>query len=177
MGREHLADGRTLLEAVKGEIGSRGLDWDFVLENLYVSELADAIVAVHPGWSTSADQARDLLAGAVPGGAPSVPPRDRDCSRRGPTAAFTDPEKLPCALIVLDEMQQYINDDPDRAQQVQLLIEACSQSFGGQVLVVATGQSALSATAVLQKLMDRFTVNVQLSDQDVETVIRKVSNT
>ena len=46
--------------------------------------------------------------------------------------------------------------------------------FQSQVLFVATGQSALTATPTLQKLTDRFSVQVALSDKDVETVVREV---
>ena len=50
----------------------------------------------------------------------------------------------------------------------------CSARFESQVLFVATGQSALTATPTLQKLTDRFAVQVALSDKDVETVVREV---
>ncbi len=82
--------------------------------------------------------------------------------------------KLPLTLIVLDEMQQYINDDNATAYQVQHIVEGCSTRFNSQVLVVATGQAALTANPVLQKLIDRFPVPVALSDTDVETVVREV---
>ena len=86
----------------------------------------------------------------------------------------TTAAKLPLALIVLDEMQQYINDDNEKALNVQDLVEGCSSRFGSQVLIVATGPSALTANPTLQKLIDRFSVTVALSDTDVETVVRKV---
>ena len=41
-------------------------------------------------------------------------------------------------------------------------------------MVVGAGQSALTEMPLLQKLMDRFTIRVPLSDTDVETVTRKV---
>ncbi len=82
--------------------------------------------------------------------------------------------KLPLTLVVLDEMQQYIGDSNDKALDVQLLVEDCSARFQNQVLIVATGQSALTATPTLQKLTDRFAVQVALSDKDVETVVRQV---
>ncbi len=88
--------------------------------------------------------------------------------------ASTTEGKLPLALVVLDELQQYINDDNDRALKVQELVEACSSRFDSQVLIVATGQAALTANPTLQKLIDRFSVTVALSDTDVETVVRKV---
>jgi len=82
--------------------------------------------------------------------------------------------KLPLTLIILDELQQFINDDNKIAEQVQYIAEDCSSRFDSQVLVVATGQSALTANPTLQKLIDRFSVQVALSDTDVETVVRKV---
>jgi hypothetical protein len=82
--------------------------------------------------------------------------------------------KLPLTLVVLDEMQQYINEDNSKALLVQNLVEACSKGFNGQVLIVATGQAALTANPTLQKLVDRFTVQVALSDTDVENVVREV---
>jgi hypothetical protein len=42
------------------------------------------------------------------------------------------------------------------------------------LLFVSTGQNALTGTPLLQKLQGRFTVPVELSDTDVETVIRQV---
>jgi len=41
-------------------------------------------------------------------------------------------------------------------------------------IVVASGQSALAGTQLLQKLLHRFRISVQLSDTDVETVTRKI---
>jgi hypothetical protein len=41
-------------------------------------------------------------------------------------------------------------------------------------LVIGTGQSAIQATPQLQKLQGRFTVRVELSDRDVEHVVREV---
>ena len=82
--------------------------------------------------------------------------------------------KLPLTLVVLDEMQQYIGEDNAKALAVQNIVEGCSARFASQVLVVATGQSDLGATPTLQKLIDRFPVQVALSDNDVETVVREV---
>ena len=77
-----------------------------------------------------------------------------------PTARFP--------LVVLDEMQQYINEDNEKSL-VQNLVEKTS-GFRQQVLIVSTGQAALNANATLQKLSDRFGVWVALADTDVETV-------
>ena len=64
--------------------------------------------------------------------------------------------------------------DNEKALAVQNIVEGCSARFESQVLFVATGQSALTATPTLQKLTDRFAVQVALSDKDVETVVRQV---
>jgi len=163
-----------LLEQVQADIASRGLDWDMVLGNMYVSEFAEAILAVKPGWAPSPDMARQQISNQFP------EPSDISLAETIKTiekilrGVSSKEGKLPCVLVVLDEMQQFINEDPDRAQQVQLLVEACSVNFGGLLTIVATGQAALQSTAVLQKLTDRFTVEVQLSDADVEQVIREV---
>ena len=52
--------------------------------------------------------------------------------------------------------------------------EAVSKQLDSHVMIVGAGQSALTDVPLLQKLMDRFTIRVPLSDADVETVTRKV---
>src|SRR5690606_40665038 len=49
-----------------------------------------------------------------------------------------------------------------------------SKQLDGRVLFVGTGQSALTDTASLQKLMGRFQIKVHLKDNDVEKVVRTV---
>lgn len=82
--------------------------------------------------------------------------------------------ELPCTVLVLDEVQQYINNDPDVALGVQEVIEACQKELDGRVLVVGTGQSALTDTPALQRIMGRFQIKVHLKDNDVEKVVRTV---
>src|SRR5439155_6591446 len=75
---------------------------------------------------------------------------------------------------ILDEAQQYIGDSPDRSTIFTEVVEAVSKQLDSRVMVVAAGQSSLTEVPLLQKLMDRFTIRVPLSDADVETVTRKV---
>jgi hypothetical protein len=84
--------------------------------------------------------------------------------------------ELPLTLVVLDEVQQYIGTDLDKAIMVQEVVETCCKDsrLKSKVLFVATGQSALSGMSHLQLLMGRFQVRVQLEDTDVDAVIRKV---
>lgn len=82
-------------------------------------------------------------------------------------------EKIPCTLIILDEVQQFIGTDADLTFDVQLLAEDLCSRFDGKFLLVGTGQNALTDTKDLQKLMARFRVPVQLTNTDIQTVIRK----
>src|SRR5207245_1056663 len=82
--------------------------------------------------------------------------------------------KLPCTLIILDEVQQYIADDVNRSKAVQDVQEQCCSRLGANLMFVATGQNALSGVPLLQRLQGRFPVTVELQDTDVEQVTREV---
>lgn len=81
--------------------------------------------------------------------------------------------KIPLTVIVLDEVQQFIGTDSDKSIDLQNLAQDICSNFNGKFLLIGTGQNALSETNSLQRLQDRFTVKVSLSDTDVETVTRK----
>ena len=81
--------------------------------------------------------------------------------------------ELPLTLIVLDEVQQFIRQDPSLTLKIQTLAERLASRFNGRVLLVATGQQALSDVQNLQKLLDRFPVQIALGEADVDAVVRK----
>jgi hypothetical protein len=81
--------------------------------------------------------------------------------------------RLPCTIIVLDEVQQFIGTDADLAFDVQLLAEDLVSRFDGKFLLVGTGQNALRDTPILQKLKDRYKKHIQLTNTDIQAVIRK----
>jgi len=81
--------------------------------------------------------------------------------------------KIPLTVVVLDEVQQFIGLDGDKSIDLQNLAQDICSNFDGKFLLIGTGQNALSETNLLQRLQDRFTVKVSLSDTDVETVTRK----
>src|SRR5207247_6026504 len=80
---------------------------------------------------------------------------------------------LPCTLLVVDEIQQFIGEKIQRAMDLQEIAEHCTTKLKQRLLLIGTGQSALNTTPSLQRLQARFAVRVQLSDTDVESVIRK----
>jgi hypothetical protein len=82
-------------------------------------------------------------------------------------------DKIPCTIIILDEVQQFIGQDSNLAFDVQLLAEDLCSRFDGKFLLAGTGQNALTDTPILQKLMARFRISVQLTNTDIQTVIRK----
>jgi N-6 DNA Methylase len=82
--------------------------------------------------------------------------------------------KLPWTLIVLDEVQQYIGDKTERSRAVQDVQEQSCSRLGANVMFVATGQSALSGTPLLQRLSGRIPIPIELQDTDVEQVTREV---
>lgn len=140
------------------------------LKNLYVStHLHDAILKAKPSLARDTIELGDTL--------------EMQFSTKGDitqedfltyfSKAVSGDGEMPVFLLVLDELQQYIADSADRAMRVQEVIESLSKNFDGRVLVIATGQSALSGTPVLSKLLGRFAVQVQLSDSDVEEVLRE----
>src|SRR5262249_35167274 len=86
---------------------------------------------------------------------------------------FGEHGKLPCTLLVVDEIQQFIGEKIQRAMDMQEIAEHCCTKLNQRLLLVGTGQSALNTTPSLQRLQARFAVRVQLPDADVESVIRK----
>jgi hypothetical protein len=77
-------------------------------------------------------------------------------------------------VLVLDEIQQFINQDAQIALDVQEVTEALSKEMDGRLMVVGTGQSALNDSPNLQRLMGRFSVKIHLKDNDVDKVVRTV---
>lgn len=158
------------LDRVRASVEAAGKEFSRELNNLYVSPiLHDALIEVDRGYKDRA-AVRELLK-------QDFPQRD-DIN----TAEFiqlvrevlSEGKQLPCATIVLDEVQQFIGDSSDRATKVVEVAEALCKQLDSRVLLVGAGQTALSATPQLQKLRDRFTIPVELSDADVETVTRRV---
>jgi hypothetical protein len=82
-------------------------------------------------------------------------------------------KQLPLTLVVLDEVQQFIRQDPALTLKIQTIAERLASRFDGRVLLVATGQQALSDVKDLQKLLDRFPVQIALGEADIDAVIRK----
>lgn len=130
--------------------------------------LAEALVAAEPKYANAANAQAAI--------------RDQFKDNNSPTVQdaldlvkqiFGREGQLPCTLLVVDEIQQFIGEKIQRANDVQEIAEHCCTDLGSRLLIVGTGQSALNTTPSLQRLQARFFVRVQLTDTDVESVIRK----
>lgn len=158
-------------EKVKQAVESKGKQFHKELSHLYMSPIiANVLLDAMPELANNEKEVKQLLKAEYP----KVNDVTNDQMVEAITEALTSDDKFPLTLIVLDEVQQYIDKDSSKAYQVQEVTETCSKHFEGKLLFVATGQNALSGTASLSKLMGRFQVPVQLSDVDVESVIRKI---
>ena len=160
-----------IYDQVRAKVEAAGREFRRELNDLYVSPLiAKALLASDSNFAANEKEAKSALRTQFP--------KPKDITTDEFTSALQDTLEvnggIPCTVIILDEVQQYIGDDSGRSFVVQEAVEACSKRFGDCMLLVGTGQTALSGTPALHRLQGRFTVNVELSDNDVETVTRRV---
>lgn len=158
-----------LESAVVKELEARGCTLAAEVSDLnYSVPLAEALLVAEPKYGTVANVQQVIL--------------DRFPLISSPTMAqalrfiqqvFGTKHQFPCTLLVIDEVQQFIAEKIQRAMDVQEIAEHCCTKLNQRLLLVGTGQSALNTTPSLQRLQARFKVAVQLSDADVESVIRK----
>jgi hypothetical protein len=161
-------------EAVKDALQRQGRDFTRELPSLHVSPaIAQALVDGGPKFSNIAE-ARDAIRRQFNNVEDISDDELVDALGRVLTLKSTADGKWPCTVLVFDELQQFIGEDPGRTLQVQDVVEACTARFRSHLLFVGTGQAQLQATPSLQKLQGRFTVRVMLSDTDVEHVVREV---
>jgi len=160
-----------IFEEVKKYLEQNGHIWQEELDNFYVAEgLQEALVRVKPNLFSSPLVCAEILRNQYP----LVQDISSDEMIRAIRQALSRNGVFPLTLIVLDEIQQYIGEDSQRSQDVQEVVEACCKNIGSKLFFVGTGQTALSGTSNLKRFEGRFTIRVELSDADVDEVIRKV---
>lgn len=168
-----------LWEPFLSALEARGKTESEVSNNLFVSPvIREALLEVMPDFAQSPTEAgnhisanfkfTDVSTDMVVATIERVLKHIARCSKYGEQAT------PPLTLLVIDELQQYIGDDVQMLHDMQDLIERLTKQFRGRLLVMAAGQSALTANEMLARFQDRFTVQVQLQSRDVETVVRQV---
>jgi hypothetical protein len=158
-------------DGVRSHVKKAGGEFEKELANLYVSDrIAKAILSERPDFANKPADVKLLLQKQFP----KTTDISIDDMIDKITQALGKKGKLPCTLIVLDEVQQYIGESADRSKAVQDIQEQCCSRLGANVMFVATGQNALTSTGLLQRLQGRFPIPIELQDTDVEKVTREV---
>ena len=172
---------RGLLDSVRAAVEAAGKVWLRELHNLYVSPvIADALIAADASFAVDVRAARQLLTRQFPPLRTDISTEQfieaaRQALSAPSNGADSGKGELPHTILVLDEVQQYINEAQDRSAALTEVAEAVQTQFDSRVMLVGAGQSALSAgTPALLWLRDRFRIAVELTDADVEAVTRKV---
>lgn len=160
-----------IYDQVRKKVEEEGNNWQEELDNFYVAEgLFKALVSTKPTLFSSTETCAQILLNLYP----HVSDISSDEMVKAIRQALTKNGKFPLMLVVLDEVQQYIGEDSQRSMDVQEAVEACCKNIGGKLLFIGTGQTAVTGTSNLKKLEGRFTIRIELSDADVDAVIRKV---
>ena len=158
-----------MYEKVKASVESAGKDFQSELHDLYVSPiLAQALLGADPAFAPDLKQARAALRAQFP----VVEDVSTEDFIRIIRQVISINGEIPCTVLVLDEVQLFIGDSAKRSSDVQEVTEAISKQLDSRVLLIGAGQTALAGSVpLLQRLRDRFTIPVELSDSDVETCL------
>ena len=162
-------------EKVKSAIEAAGKSFERELNNLYVSgPIARAVIDCDSAFASGEAEAKQLIKAQFPPQTSDITTQEFLQTVKDALALVSRDGRTPCTLIVLDEVQQYIGESNDRSVLVTEVAEAVAKQLDSHVMIVGAGQSALTDIPLLQKLLDRFTIRIPLSDAEVETVTRKV---
>ncbi|HUU17855.1 MAG TPA: BREX system P-loop protein BrxC [Sedimentisphaerales bacterium] len=161
-----------IFDKVKAAVEAAGKEFFDELHDLYVSPiLAKAVLDADPDFAADLKQARAALRAQFP----VVDDISTNEFIRLVREVLSVGGQIPCTVIVLDEIQLFIGNDPGRSTDVQEVAEALCKQLDSRVLLIGAGQTALAGNMpLLQRLTGRFTIPVELSDSDVETVTRRV---
>ncbi|MBA3731054.1 MAG: hypothetical protein H0W93_01465 [Gammaproteobacteria bacterium] len=141
-----------IYDQVRAAVEAEGREFRRELNDLYVSPLiTKALFVADSNFAANEKDARAALRAQFP--------KPKDITTDEFVNALQDTlssnGEMPGAVIILDEVQQYIGDDSSRSYVVQEVVEACSKRFGDRLLFLGTGQTALSGTPALQRLQGR----------------------
>ena len=160
-----------ILEITKHHVEQNGYDWEEEIGDPNVAEgLYKALCEIKPNVFSLNSAVTEIM----PQLFPNVQDVSSDEMVEAIRKALTRDGKFPLTLVVLDEVQQYIGEDNQRSHEVQEAVEACCKNIGSKILFIGSGQTAVTGTSNLKKLEARFTVRVELSDADVDAVVRQV---
>lgn len=157
-----------ILEGVRARLGDR---FESAIRNFVLSTaFHEAVLSEKPSIAESPRDLSDRLKADFPQ-PPEVSVADLTSTVR--RALLLNRKELPLTLVVLDEVQQFLKNDPDRVLDVQNIAERFAADFDGRMMLACTGQQALNDLPNLQKLLGRFQIRINLGEADMDAVIRK----
>jgi hypothetical protein len=157
-----------ILDEVRAKLGA---DFDAAVRAFLLEDrLAAAALEAKPGLAPDVDTLMDRLGNQYQA---EPEPTVELLVEVAQKALGEGRKELPLTLIILDEVQQFIREDPNISLAFQTITEQLTSKFKGRLLLVCTGQSALSDTAYLEKLLGRFSVPIPLTSAHIDAVIRK----
>jgi hypothetical protein len=160
-------------ENVVDSLASQGKDPALEFLNLYASPvLGQAVADALPSFASDQKEVREIFRANFPRVTDISDDETMTVMRELLELQSDTPGEIPCTVVVLDELQQYISENNEKLEHVQNITELCASSFDSKVMLVATGQSALQGGGIIEKMKDRFYLRVELSDKDVEQVTR-----
>lgn len=169
----HWAQQEGILGDLRALIEAQGKSFDNELENMFVSSLlASSVLQLKPEFATDEAKVKEAFRAQFK----RVERLDRYQlinTIKNEILPMVFGPKIPCTIIVLDEVQQFIGQDSNKTIDIQNLAQDLCDHFDGKFLLVGSGQNALAETPQLSPLKDRFSVTVNLTNTDVETVTRK----
>ncbi len=153
-----------IFDQVQAAVKAAGKDFFNELHDLYVSPiLAKAVLDADVDFAADLKQARAALRSQFP----VVDDISTNEFIRLVREVLSVDGQIPCTVIVLDEIQLFIGNDPGRSTDVQEVAEALCKQLDSRVLLIGAGQTALAANdQLLQRLTGRFTIRVELSDSE-----------
>src|SRR5205085_4828951 len=118
--------GQGVHDAVTGAVEAAGRDFHAELRRMYMSPvLAQAVLAALPNLAGDEKGIHALLREQFP----NVTDISIDQTLDTVSEVLSKHCRMPCTLLVLDEVQQYIGDNAERSYAVQEITEAFSKKF------------------------------------------------
>ena len=135
-----------IFDRVKAAVEAAGKDFFGELHDLYVSPvLAKAVLDADPDFAADLKQARAALRAQFP----VVEDISTNEFIRLVREVLSVDGQIPCTVIVLDEIQLFIGNDPGRSTDVQEVAEALCKQLDSRVLLIGAGQTALAGNVPL----------------------------
>jgi hypothetical protein len=163
-----------ILDPMRSKLRAIGKEKD--IERPFVSDhFAKILLELKPGFATSPTQAKEFLGSQFRATRQMTNAELMDLLNDIFLLKSATKGKMPLVILVLDEVQQYLTIGEGSRQLLafQEIIEDCCKKFGGKLLVIATGQEALQANLLLQRLQGRFSLRVSLESKDVDAVLHQ----